>query len=94
MQLQLVAPGALTDAIGDLCLQLGSLSITLADAAEDALDPHQGILEPPPGSVIVWENVVISSLWEPTADFSQVRAQLNEFLLNDCLLYTSDAADE
>lgn len=90
MQIQTLLPGPLADRLGDLCLSLGALSSTLVDASQDALDPQrdarQGVLEPPPGAMIVWENVVISSLWPAVTDFAQVRTEIGQFLLNEGFL--------
>lgn len=86
IQIQWLLPGPVADPLGDLCLGLGALSTTLVDAAEDALDPLQGVLEPPPGAMIVWENVVISSLWAASSDFSQIRQTINQYLLDKGVL--------
>jgi len=86
VQIQLQVPGSVTETLDELCLEMGALAVTLADAARDAQDSHQGLLEPPPGATIVWENVVMSSLWPVSADFQQVRQRLDGFLIENRIL--------
>ena len=86
VQIQLQVPGSVTEALDGLCLEMGALSVTLADAAADALDSHQGLLEPPPGATIVWEDVVMSSLWSPSTDFQRVREEIDRFLADNHIL--------
>ena len=55
----------------DALFELGALSVTLLDAADDP------VLEPAPGAMPLWPTVVVRALFAADADADQVRAALS-----------------
>jgi len=57
--------------------ELGALSVTLSDAADEAL------LEPPPGTSPLWQQTCVTALFEGDSDSDRLRGALNQALSAD-----------
>jgi len=60
--------------IEDLLLELGAVSVTLKDAED------KPILEPAPGEIRVWENTIVTGLFDAHADSKRLRTRLEQQL--------------
>lgn len=71
-QISLTTPRENAEAVEDLLLQLGAVSVTLEDAADAP------VLEPLPGETPLWPEVQVLGLFEETTDPARVDALLGE----------------
>jgi len=62
------------DKIEDRLLELGAVSVTLKDAED------KPILEPAPGEIRVWENTIVTGLFDAEQDTDYLRSQLDQHL--------------
>ncbi len=62
------------DEIEDRLVALGAVSVTLKDAED------KPILEPAPGEIRVWENTIVTGLFDAEQDKDQLRSQLDQHL--------------
>ncbi|WJW75191.1 50S ribosomal protein L11 methyltransferase [Thiohalobacter sp. IOR34] len=72
IQLSLEAGDRDPDALSDLFAELGALSVTLEDAAD------QPLLEPAPGTTPLWSRTRVVALFPDSADTALLRGQLAE----------------
>lgn len=61
-----------SDAVEDALLELGALSVTLADAADAP------VLEPAPGETPLWPELIVTGLFEADQDLEAVREALRD----------------
>ena len=74
LQLHLAAHDNQVEALQSLLEDLGAVAVTLTDAAD------QPLFEPPPGETPLWRDVVISALFEQSADANALSAALTDTL--------------
>jgi len=55
----------------DALFELGALSVTLADAADDP------VLEPAPGAMPLWPTIVVNAIFDAHADVNAIRTSLS-----------------
>ncbi|MGB7738215.1 MAG: 50S ribosomal protein L11 methyltransferase [Steroidobacteraceae bacterium] len=72
----------------DALFQLGALSVTLLDAADDP------VLEPAPGAMPLWPTIVVRAVFTADTDVNQVRAALSSAHGLDPLLIAGKAQFE
>ncbi len=72
----------------DALFELGALSVTLLDAADDP------VLEPAPGAMPLWPTIVVRAVFAADADADQVRASLSSAPGLDPLLVAGQARFE
>jgi ribosomal protein L11 methyltransferase len=70
LSIRLSLPAARVDAVSDLLLAAGALSIALRDAGDAP------VLEPAPGETPLWPHAELEALFPLDADLGNVRAQL------------------
>jgi ribosomal protein L11 methyltransferase len=75
----LAASGSDFQLIEDTLLSLGAQSVTLKDAADNP------ILEPGPGETPLWENAIITGLFDDSHKAEILRVQIRQHLDNDKL---------
>ena len=74
IQLAVTTSRPYSDATEDCLLHAGALTVTLSDASD------QPILEPAPGETPMWEQLVITGLFDASTDTDTLRAQLQHCL--------------
>lgn len=62
LQLHLPSTADLADEVEDILLELGAVAVTLSDGAD------QPLLEPPPGAMPLWNETVVTALFEQTTN--------------------------
>jgi ribosomal protein L11 methyltransferase len=72
----------------DALFELGALSVTLLDAADDP------VLEPAPGATPLWPTIVVRAVFDATADVNAVRTALGATAGLDPLLVAEKAVFE
>jgi len=72
----------------DALFELGALSVTLLDAADDP------VLEPAPGAMPLWPTIIVRAVFAADADMNQVRAALGATPGLDPLLVAAKAEFE
>ena len=77
IQLKLQSTGAHNDAIEDTLLELGAVSVTLEDSAD------QPLFEPPPGATPIWDDVTYTGLFDASTDMDLVEMALRNALGHD-----------
>lgn len=70
IQLKLEAGDQNPDTLAELFSELGALSVTFEDAADEP------VLEPPPGEIRLWSHTRVVALFDATIDVAAIRAQL------------------
>lgn len=74
IQLKLQTTGDQTEKVEDLLLELGAVSVTLEDSAD------QPLFEPPPGATPIWNEVTLTGLFDSGSDMELVAAALRNEL--------------
>jgi ribosomal protein L11 methyltransferase len=82
LQLSVVTNKANAETVADTLDALGAVSVTLQDAADEAL------LEPAPGEHPVWQNVQVTALFPPGSDAGQLSDGVREALQDPALHIT------
>ncbi len=77
IQVKLQSTGANSDAIEDLLLELGAVSVTLEDSAD------QPLFEPPPGATPLWNEVTYTGLFDSSSDMDLVAMALHNAFEDD-----------
>lgn len=77
IQLKLQSTGAHSDIIEDTLLDLGAVSVTLEDSAD------QPLFEPPPGATPIWDDVTYTGLFDANTDMDLVEMALRNALGHD-----------
>jgi ribosomal protein L11 methyltransferase len=72
LQLKVQTDKQYVESVSDLMTELGSLSVTYQDAAE------QPLFEPPPGETPLWSNTLITGLFEADVDLENVSRELEK----------------
>lgn len=72
LQLKIQTDKQHVDSISEQLTELGSLSVTFEDAAD------QPLFEPPPGETPLWSDTLITGLFEAETDIESIRQQLSE----------------
>ena len=72
LQLKIQTDQQHVDCISEQLTELGSLSVTFEDAAD------QPLFEPPPGETPLWSDTLITGLFEAETDIESIRQQLSE----------------
>lgn len=72
LQLKIQTDKQHVDSISEQLTELGSLSVTFEDAAD------QPLFEPPPGETPLWSDTLITGLFEAETDIEGIRQQLDE----------------
>jgi len=70
LELSFRAPDGAAERAEDACFELGAVSVTLTDAADDA------ILEPAPGTTPLWPSVQVTALFRAGTDAGAVTGSL------------------
>jgi ribosomal protein L11 methyltransferase len=70
LQIHIPSDAAGTDALQDLLSELGANAVTCTDAAD------QPLFEPPPGATPLWQETVITALFESDTDPDLLRAAI------------------
>ena len=78
LQLKLAVAGSFADELSDFCLEIGAVSAILDNAGADSL--ANAVLEPAPGTTIVWERAVITAYWPIQADLQNISSKLGEHI--------------
>lgn len=66
LQLKLATASLQVDALSDLLMEQGALSVTYEDAAD------QPLFEPPPGETPLWQHMIVTGLFEAHADLDAI----------------------
>lgn len=72
LQLKIQTDKHYVDPVSDQLTELGALSVTFQDAAD------QPLFEPPPGETPLWSNTLITGLFEADSDIESINRQLND----------------
>ncbi len=68
------------DAVSDFLTDLGALSITYEDAEDNP------ILEPAPGETPLWEELVVSALYDASCDTQEILGTIQQHLLSSYIV--------
>ena len=74
IQLKLQTTGKRTEQVEDLLLELGAVSVTLEDSAD------QPLFEPPPGATPIWNEVTLTGLFDSSSDMELVAVAVHNEL--------------
>ncbi len=74
IQVKLQSTGSRSEQIEDLLLELGAVSVTLEDSAD------QPLFEPPPGATPMWDDITYTGLFDAAADMDLVEMALRNEL--------------
>ena len=72
LQLKIQTDQHYVDPISDSLTELGSLSVTFQDAAD------QPLFEPPPGETPMWSDTLITGLFEADSDIEKISQQIRD----------------
>lgn len=72
LQLKVQTDKQYVESVSELMTELGSLSVTYQDAAD------QPLFEPPPGETPLWSNTLITGLFEADVDMANVSRELEK----------------
>ena len=70
IQVKLQSTGKRSEQIEDLLLELGAVSVTLEDSAD------QPLFEPPPGATPMWDEITYTGLFDAATDMDVVEMAL------------------
>lgn len=88
IQVKLQSTGKRSEQIEDLLLELGAVSVTLEDSAD------QPLFEPPPGATPMWDEITYTGLFDASADMDLVEMALRNELGADLPLRVEALEDK
>lgn len=88
IQVKIQTDGEKSDTVETLLMGLGAVSVTLEDSAD------QPLLEPPLGSTPIWDDTIVTGLFEADADTDLIRAALHNAIGSDSLIRSEALEDK